>query len=306
MAIPEHQLATWSKQGATVTSASTYESIKNCIDNGEWDPKISKKTYLQGSYRNTTNIYGDSDVDIISELTSVYSYDTSDLDEIGKKTFDDQFISASYTLEEYKKIVISRLISCYGNENVLVGKKAITVRGNSSRLDADIVVCNAYRNYKKNNQSLNIKFAKGILFYEEGTGKRIINYPDPHFENGVDKNSPLRTNGNLKKVTRIFKNMKARMVKGQMMSYSTAPSYFIECLIYNALDIHFKKSSFSDMVVPIINQFIDDDKTNANDKYVCQNYQSWLFGNEDQQWKKDDARIFIQNLVTLWNNYPND
>ena len=306
MAIPEHQLKTWSNQGATVTSASTYQSIKNCIDSGDWDSKIGKKTYLQGSYRNTTNIYGNSDVDIISELTSVYSYDTSSLDEIGKKAFDDQFTKATFTLEEYKKIVVSRLIGCFGSENVSVGKKAITVKGNGSRLDADVVVCNAYHNYKKNNQSPSIKYAKGILFYEEGTGNKIINYPDPHFENGVDKNSHIKTNGNLKKVTRIFKNMKARIVKAQMMSYSTAPSYFVECLIFNAANQHFRKTRFTDMVVPIINQFLEDDKSGENDKYVCQNYQRWLFGNGDQQWSKENARIFVKNLVTVWNNYPND
>jgi len=59
MAIPEHQIATWSNQGANKTSASTYENVKNCINGGNWNSEVGKN-YLQGSYKNSTNIYGDS------------------------------------------------------------------------------------------------------------------------------------------------------------------------------------------------------------------------------------------------------
>lgn len=304
MAIPESQLITWSHQGAIKSSASTYESISNCIDRGGWKSNVNYQTYLQGSYKNSTNIYGNSDVDIVCEFTSIYSYDTSELDEIGKSTFDSQFTPAEYTLAAFKTAIIEQLKSCYGDANVEVGSKAIKIKGNNSRLDADVVVCNSYRNYKKNNLSKNINYAKGILFNEEGTGKRIINYPTPHYENGVDKNSRNRTYSNSKKVTRIFKNMKASLVNKQAMSSKTAPSYFVECLLFNAKDEHFRKTRFSDMVVPIINQFVEDDKTDACDKYVCQNYQRWLFGSGDQQWSRADAKEYIEKLIYVWNNYP--
>jgi hypothetical protein len=304
MAIPENQLITWSNQGAAKSSASTYESICNCIDRGGWNSDVNYKTYLQGSYKNTTNIHGNSDVDIICEFMSIYSHDTSDLDDIGKSSFDSQFTPAQYTLTAFKKAIVKQLESCYGKKNIDVESKAIKIKGNGSRLDADVVVCNPYRKYKKNNSNRNIDYAKGILFNEEDMGKTIINYPIPHYDNGVDKNKYSRTYSNLKKVTRVFKNMKASLVNNQAMSSKTSPSYFVECLLFNAKDEHFCKSSFTDMVVPIINQFNEDDKSNACDKYVCQNYQRWLFGSGDQQWNRAEAKEYIEKLIYVWNNYP--
>jgi len=57
MAIPEAQLETWSHQGATVTSESTNGSIKTALESS--NSKIKNKNtdiYLQGSYKNSTNI----------------------------------------------------------------------------------------------------------------------------------------------------------------------------------------------------------------------------------------------------------
>lgn len=36
MTIPKSQLETWSNQGATVTSKSTHESIRNALSNYDW------------------------------------------------------------------------------------------------------------------------------------------------------------------------------------------------------------------------------------------------------------------------------
>ena len=303
MAIPERQLEIWANQGAVKSSAATYESVKNCITNGSWKDDVHFQIYLQGSYKNTTNIYGNSDVDIVVEFTSVFHSDTSNLDEVGKAVHD-ALGPGQYTLAAFKKAIVERLKKCYGDNAVMVRNKAIKIKGNGSRLDADVVVCNTYKKYNKNNGSRYLTAVKGIRFAEENTGKIIINYPTPHYDNGVAKNQYARTNGNLKKVTRIFKNMKASLVEHQAMSAGTAPSYFVECLIYNALDNHFRNNSYQNMVVPIINQFINDDKSDACDKYLCQNEQRWLFGSGDQQWSKTAAREYVEKLVYVWENYP--
>jgi len=88
------------------------------------------------------------------------------------------------------------------------------------------------------------------------------------------------------------------------MSSKTAPSYFVECLLYNAKDEHFRKARFEDMVLPIINQFFNEDKSNECDKYVCQNYQRYLFGSGDQQWNREAAKEYISKLIYVWENYP--
>lgn len=303
MAIPEKQLQTWANQGAIQSSASTYASVKNCITNGSWKSDVYFDIYLQGSYKNTTNIYGNSDVDIIVEFTSVFHSDTSNLDEVGKAVHN-ALGPGKYTLAEFKTAIVKRLKVCYGDDAVTVGNSAIKIKGNGSRLDADVVVCNTHKKYKNNNGSKSLTAIKGIRFTEEKTGNVIINYPTPHYDNGVAKNQFSRTSSNLKKVTRIFKNMKASLVNHQAMSSTTAPSYFVECLVYNAMDVHFRKNRYSDIVVPIINQFIEDDKSDACNKYVCQNQQRWLFGSGDQQWNRDEAREYVAKLVYVWENYP--
>ena len=98
--------------------------------------------------------------------------------------------------------------------------------------------------------------------------------------------------------------MKASLVNHQAMSSSTAPSYFVENLIYNATDTHFKNGKYQDIIVPIINQFIQDDSSDACRTYFCQNHQLLLFGNNDQQWNRQDAKEYISKLVYIWNNYP--
>lgn len=77
MPIPESQLETWSHQGAVTTAKATHESIRNALTASTSPVRQlvangSVNIYLQGSYKNDTNIRGDSDVDIVVELNSIY------------------------------------------------------------------------------------------------------------------------------------------------------------------------------------------------------------------------------------------
>ena len=66
MAIPEYQLDTWAKQGSVTQSAGTYDTIKRVLEDKN-APYAGKdfSIFLQGSYGNDTNVYRDSDVDIV-------------------------------------------------------------------------------------------------------------------------------------------------------------------------------------------------------------------------------------------------
>ena len=69
MPIPEAQLETWSHQGSIQQSSSTYNTVKTALeasDNPYYDKNYS--IFLQGSYGNNTNIYSESDVDIVIRL----------------------------------------------------------------------------------------------------------------------------------------------------------------------------------------------------------------------------------------------
>ena len=73
MTIAENQLRTWSQLGAQARSQRTYQSIRNALGRHVWPPAMgSPSVYLQGSYRNHTNIAGDSDVDVVVESSGVF------------------------------------------------------------------------------------------------------------------------------------------------------------------------------------------------------------------------------------------
>jgi tRNA nucleotidyltransferase (CCA-adding enzyme) len=66
MVIPEKQLETWTNQGAVTSAQKAHESIRAALA-AQTSPikDMNVDIFLQGSYRNFTNIYGDSDVDVV-------------------------------------------------------------------------------------------------------------------------------------------------------------------------------------------------------------------------------------------------
>ncbi len=81
MPIPEAQLKTWANQGATVTSQRTYASVTTALDRHRWPQGAQWERYLQGSYANYTNVWDDSDVDIVVQLNSTFFFNDSELNE---------------------------------------------------------------------------------------------------------------------------------------------------------------------------------------------------------------------------------
>jgi len=73
MAILESQLERWAHQGAVATAKLTADSIRNALKSyNYWPAGIDFEVYLQGSYKNSTNIRGDSDVDVVVQLNSSF------------------------------------------------------------------------------------------------------------------------------------------------------------------------------------------------------------------------------------------
>jgi hypothetical protein len=304
MAIPEKQLQTWSNQGAVQTSANTHKSVVNCIDKVNWNKDVNYETYLQGSYPNYTNIYGNSDVDLVVEFRSIFSKDLNRLSEAQKIEFDSKYADAKYTLASFKNAVIEQLKTCFGESNVSVGNKAILIKGDSNRLDCDVIVCNPYRNYISYSSNLE-DYIEGIIFTteHETPNRAIINYPKVHLKNGSIKNQLENTRNNFKPTVRVLKNMKASMVEKSYIDKPLAPSYFLECLIYNSDNANFRKSSYAEIAVSIINQFHDDLNNGKMEKYLVQNEQEYLFGTKDQQWNIKEATLFVNQLVKFWNEF---
>lgn len=291
MAIPESQLRTWSHQGAVTTARQTHESIRTALGKyTQWPNGIDYEVYLQGSYKNDTNIRGDSDVDVVVQLNSAFR---SNLTEEQKQQFG--FTSASYGWQEFRNDALKALKKYYDCSRVQEGRKSIKVQ--THYLRADVVVCIQYRKYPANPRSKN-DFIEGMTFYVPAENRWVINYPKLHYENGVKKNAQSATNGWYKPTVRLFKNARTYLIDRGVISDDLAPSYFLECLLYNVSNGQFGPN-FQDTFCNIVNWLL---KADLNQLF-CQNEQLPLFGSSPEQWSVDKAKRFVHSMVDLWNNW---
>lgn len=233
MAISEQQLEAWSHQGSKVQSANTYNTIKQALNDTD-SPyyKWYYSIFLQGSYGNDTNIYADSDVDIVMCLNSVYYDDTTDLSEDEQRRYKANWTSGGITLETFKGQVLAWLKSTFG-PGVRAGNKAIFVPGNGSRRDADVLVCADHRDYVSFPAQGQPRYHEGICFWTS-KGEKIVNYPRQHMENCTDKHGT--TSHMFKRNIRVFKNMRNAMIDHGFIADGVAPSYFIEGMLYSVPD----------------------------------------------------------------------
>lgn len=224
MSIPESQLQVWSNQGAMVSSQQTHESIRTALKLYSWPSEVTYDPYLQGSYKNSTNIRGDSDVDLVVELTSVYYSNLTDEEKSQLK-----LTKASYTWDDFRNDVIVALTNYYGTSYVdTTGSKSIKVLPNNGRITADVVPAATYKHYEKMKL-----IADGITFWTIPGSQQIYNFPKLHYDNGSDKNSYQQTNGWYKPSIRMFKNARTQILELYPNLSGKFPSYFVECLLWN-------------------------------------------------------------------------
>ena len=289
MSIPESQLKTWSHQGAVTTAKQTHECIRAALEDYPWPDGVDYEVYLQGSYKNDTNIRGDSDVDIVVQLNSAFR---SNLSEDWKRHFG--FTSATYGRKEFRSDTLKALRDRYGYSEVSEGKKALKLI--TFYLPADVVVCLQYRKYPDRPRSED-DFVEGMTFWVPSENRWVINYPKLHYANGIKKNQD--TNGRYKPTVRMIKNARTYLSERGVIAVDLAPSYFLECLLYNVPDDKFG-SNFQTTFCNVINWLLLE----ANfSQFVCQNEQLRLFGNSPEQWSEDKARRFLQAMVKLWNDW---
>ncbi|MBL7086299.1 MAG: nucleotidyltransferase [Candidatus Cloacimonetes bacterium] len=292
MAIPESQLEKWAHQGAISTAKSTADSIKNALETyGNWPDNIKYEVYLQGSYKNSTNIRGDSDVDVVAQLNSTFYSNLSNLSEDQKRYL--ELTPAFYGWQEFRNDVLDALKQYYDSTNVNEGNKSLKVKGRSGRLPGDVVVCAKYRKYFKLEHR---NFIEGMTFWTQNEYSQIINYPKDHYKNGVNKHKA--TGDCYKPAVRIFKNIRTYLVDKGVLLSDTVPSYFLECLLYNVPSDKFGKS-YQDTFCNVVN-LLNSSKLNF---FTCQNGQLDLFGKTSEQWSVERARELIKKLILLWNNW---
>lgn len=297
MPIPEDQLETWSHQGSIAQSSATYNSIRNVLV-AAGTPYAGRtfEVFLQGSYGNATNIYAESDVDIVIRLDDTFHSDLKQLSDEEKTAQQAAFEGATYTYTDFKRDVMSVLTRQYGGA-VKEGDKAIKIEANGSRRKADVIVATQFRRYWSFRSTLDSSYTEGICFFN-AAGERIPNYPKLHATHLTAKHQS--TASRLKPLARVFKNMRSLMVDGGLIEPGTAPSYYVEGLLYNVPNSLFA-TRFQDSVVNVLNWYLQEA---AKDDLVCANEQFYLLRDGfNTCWSPTDCNAFITAAVQLWNEW---
>jgi hypothetical protein len=96
----------------------------------------------------------------------------------------------------------------------------------------------------------------------------------------------------------MFKNARSTAEDRGLLSSKDAPSFFVECLIYNVPDDRFR-STHSDTFFSVL-EWLHGRDTLA---FVYGNHMDYLFGVGPEQWNALAAQRTVQALVNLWNNW---
>jgi Nucleotidyltransferase domain len=251
MTIPLSQLDSWSHQGGTAISSAAYNSIQHALT--KFSSPLNGRgveIFLQGSYANATNTYGDSDIDVVVLYKDTFYKDMSSLTPAEQQAHELAFATATYHWSDLRKDVFSALMSHFGMAAVTLGNKALKVKTGSGRMTADVVAVVQFRRYATFIDAHNLSAHWGVHFFD-AQGTAITNYPKYHIERGQDKNRNERTRGLYKPTIRVFKNLRSYMVDNGILPAGIAPSYFVECVLHNVPDNLFH-GRFSDSVPQIL------------------------------------------------------
>ena len=298
MTIPLAQLNTWSGQGATVTSASTYATIRAALEDAK--AKYTDrdfKIFLQGSYGNDTNIWAESDVDVVIRYDGAFYHDIKSRPADEQAEFEAAYPnSGTYSYKDFKEHVRQALNAKFG-ESVKPGSKAIKIEASGNRRNADVIVAFEFRRYYKFKGIYDESHETGMCFFLSD-GTRVANYPVQHSENLTTKHQD--TDGKFKPMVRIFKNARSKMIEDGLIAEGSAPSYYIEGLLWNVPNTEFV-GDYQDIFLNILNWlYATKDRT----KFVCANEQYYLMRDDSHTcWACADGEKFINAAIKLWNEW---
>jgi len=237
MALQPEDIAKWSRRGDPVHAWYSYEMVRGSLTPDRLgDANVS--VYPQGSYANKTNIVGDSDVDIVVALKSAFYPDKKELTPLEVVEYAKHYDQASRTWQEFHDAVTRVLRDDFF---VQEGSKAVKVRSGVVRLPADVLIVLDHRYYKRFPSFEGQIFVEGVQFYASGE-REIVNYPKQHMKACAQKN--FLTGGSFRKAVRVAKNGRNRLIADDDSSIdqTTAPSYFIESLLWNVPNGYFRGS----------------------------------------------------------------
>lgn len=286
----ETTFSSWA-QGPSSTeqerASNAERQIRKAIDASDKLKNRDIKVFAQGSYRNRVNVKKDSDVDI-----GVLCYDTyfpEYPDDNIKAALAKNFVPATYEYATFKNELEEALVAYFGRASVTRGKKAFDVKANSYRVESDVAAFFEHRRY-----SSTTNYLSGIeMIPDDFNPSMIRNWPEQHYTNAVAKND--QTNRRYKRIVRILKSLSNEMASKGFQSAEKAPSFLIECLVWNTPNQYFVHTTYTANVRAVLahlfNNTMDDEKCNEWGEVSELKY---LF-RSSQPWTRLDAHKFISD-----------
>ena len=288
MSLSTEQIRKWSQRGDPIHAWYSYEMVRGSLVDGRLEGTWS--VYPQGSYANKTNIAADSDVDLVVALTSSFYPDRAKLSFLEREEYDKYYERAEQTWREFRDAVTRILRQDFW---VVEGSKAVKVRSGLIRLPADVLIALEHRYYTSFPSFVAQVFVDGVQFYRSGEHK-IVNFPKQHME--ACRAKQAHTGQNYRKVVRVAKNARNALIadgESEIVS-GTAPSYFLESLLWNVPD-----SCFTEGLPEAYEQAIHWLSANQGrlPGMKFPNGRGALFGGtSDAPWDEDSAKQIIAGL----------
>jgi len=249
--------------------------------------------FLQGSYKNSTNIKQDSDVDIVICYTDAYFPDLSMLTEQEKSQYKLSIVTHHYEFSQFKNDVEALMRTNFGA--VERKNKCIFIHGNNYRVNADVVPCFVCKRFSS---PYRVE-TEGVKLISDN-GEDIISFPKQHYYNGVHKNKS--TNRSFKSAVRVLKNVRNILIDDRIIDIKIMPSFFLECLVWNVLDTHFNEHSIKDTIIKIIEVLWSDmGNIEATNNYAEISDLMYLFRRQPTR-TPENAKIFLKSAYNLINS----
>ena len=170
--------------------------------------EVKYRVFLQGSYKNDTNLGGDSDVDVVVRPASRLRSRGADLSGKALQNNGSHRVALE-RWESFRDHALKAMRARFGNA-VKSGRKTLKLPKGELPADADLVVTLSYR--------------EGIAFYLPGQKRWVVSFPEQHHSRGSKKEKA--TSKRFKRTVRMFKAARNRLVERKALTKGRRPFVF--------------------------------------------------------------------------------
>jgi predicted nucleotidyltransferase len=250
---------------------------------------------IQGSYANGTNVRKESDVDIAVILTSTFIPKYRE----GITREDYGFIKATYGLEEFRQDLFKNLNKYLPNK-VEKKCKSIKIEESTTTVPTDVIPALQRRDYTRDYNYDETNFVGGILIKDFCDDYEIVNFPEQHITEGINKNG--NTLRRYKKLVRIFKQLKIKAISNGYDLTDETSSFLIESMVFNVPDDIFKGTQSLKQITEDIIKYWNGIQKNMEGTFKEANNIKKLFSNES---RKNGKNKYL-SVLSAWLEVKNE